>query len=100
MDPLDLGRDGVPVHRHGEHQGVSLQDSRSDHVEIIIKGAGLPGLETGLAGMATANIHHGGIKPGNGVPLGLCRLNKSIRHSKAVTVLARAARNGQRFSCS
>ena len=90
-DPLDLGGDGVPVHRHGEHQGVCFQNGRGDEVEIIVKGAGLSGFEAGFTGVATAYFHHGGVKAGNGMALGLGGPDECVGHGEAVAVFAGAA---------
>jgi len=96
-DALDLRRDGIPVDRHRKHNGIRLQDCRCYRIEVIIKGTGLPCGIAGFAGMASAYFFHGGIKPGNCMPLLLCRFDKSLRHGKTVTIFTRAPRNNNNF---
>lgn len=50
-----------PVHRHGEHHGVRLQDGGGNGVEVVVKGAGFAGLEASLAGVAAAHVLSGGV---------------------------------------
>ena len=40
-DALDLGRNGIPVDRHGEDDGIRFQYGRSDGIEIVVEGTGL-----------------------------------------------------------
>ena len=40
---------------------------------------------------SAANLHHGSIKPGDSMPFGLNRLNKSVRHGKAVAAFSGTA---------
>ena len=54
-----------PVHRHGEHHGVRLQDGGGIGVEVAVKGAGFAGLEASLAGVAAAHVLSGGVHSKN-----------------------------------
>ena len=47
--------------------------------------------------MAAAQIHHSGIKSRYSMPLAFCRLDKSVRHSKAVPILSGTAGNYNNF---
>ena len=91
--PLDLCRDGVPIYRHGEYNSISIQNCRSDGIEIIIKGTCLTRRIAGLTGVTAANIHHSSVKTGNGMSFGLSRLDKRLGHSEAIAVFTRAAGN-------
>ena len=76
---------------HGEHQCVRLKDGRGDGVEVVVERTGFAGLVAGFAGAAAANLQHGGVKAGHGMPFGLRRLDEGVGHGKTIAVFARAA---------
>lgn len=57
-----LCRYEVPVCRHDEDDGIGVQHGGHDEVEVVVEGAGLARLEAGLASVAVANVHHGGVE--------------------------------------
>lgn len=87
-DAFDLGWDGIPIYRHGEHERICFKYGLSYRIELLIVGAGVSALEAGFAGMASRNAHFDCIKCGDLVAFGLCRFDKSIGHGKAIAALA------------
>ena len=93
MKSLDLRRNRVPVDRHGEYDGLRLENGRRDAVEIVVERAGFARLVARHAGVAAANLQKGGVEPLDGVAALLRSPDECLRHGKAVALAAGAARN-------
>ena len=85
-DVFDLTRHGVPVEGHGEDDTVGGEEVVRNGVEAIIKGAGPSGGVAGLAAVAAAHVHEGGVMDNDGVALGLGGGHKGMGHGGAVAV--------------